>query len=81
MYILVKKAIVHKTHKRKKKDEVLRVKADTIVLVLEEAESDGHRRARIGEDQWISLSDDKGKVLAKPCGAASEADVVIEAGD
>jgi hypothetical protein len=36
---------------------------DTIV-VLEEAQCDGHHRARIGTKRWISLMTPKGKVLA-----------------
>lgn len=34
------------------------------VMALEEADSDGHRRARIGDKEWISLRTVTGKVLA-----------------
>ena len=34
--------------------------------MLEEGTADGHHRARIGVDEWMSLRTEKGSVLATP---------------
>ena len=78
MHKLVKKATVRKGASVQS-GEVRQIDPDTVVLVLEEAENDGHQRARIGVNEWLSLVTGKGKVLATHIGAtASEADVVTE---
>ena len=78
MYSLVEPAVV-RNGSSVGSDEVGKIQPGTVVIVLEEAENDGHRRARVGADRWISLRTSKGKVLATPFGStASEVDVVPE---
>lgn len=52
--------------KRTTRDGSKKLPAHTLVHVFEEAESDGHRRARIGENEWISLKTAAGDEIAIP---------------
>ena len=49
----------------------------TTIVVLEEAQSDGHHRARIGVGEWISLRTAAGSVLAIASAPAATAVAVV----
>ena len=46
--------------------EVRVLEPGTIVTVIKQRNSGGHRRAQIGDGEWISLVTKRGRVLAVP---------------
>lgn len=63
LYTIVSEAIVRKKKSVKSK-EVRTLEPGTVVTVYEQAKSNGHARAKIGEGEWISLQTRGNHVLA-----------------
>ena len=65
VYTVVKEAII-RAGPSTKSQEVDRRKAGQKLVVLEQATSDGHLRARVGFGEWASISTNKGSILMVP---------------
>jgi hypothetical protein len=64
-YTTLADTIVRKS-KRTKSQQIRTIPANTVLLVVEEAYSDGHHRARIGPKEWVSIETPSGKILMRP---------------